>query len=229
MTLPGTEPGNYRTASPIGPGHVAAAGCLRWRRVFPGREDQVRELRRWLAGLLPGAPARDDVVLVAVELVTNAVRHTASGHGGLVMVEVTWYGPVVRVAVADGGAPHGPQILAGPGLEECGRGLHLVHALAARTGVSGDHRGRLVWAEIAWAGAGPVTGTPPPRPADGAVPGPEVLLLPGARRSGPGEGDGHARRGDADVAAVSGPRGRHGGGVVGAWQQVGQHQVPGAG
>ena len=115
MTLPGTEPGNYRTASPIEPGHVAAAGCLRWRWVFPGREDQVRELRRWLAGLLPGAPARDDVVLVAVELVTNAVRHTASGHGGLVMVEVTWYGPVVRVAVADGGAPHGPQILAGPG------------------------------------------------------------------------------------------------------------------
>jgi hypothetical protein len=67
---------------------------------------------------------------------------------------------------------------------------------------------------------------PPPRPTDGAVPGPEVLLLPGACRSGPGEGDGHAGRGAADVAVVSGPRGRHGGGVAGSGQQVGQHQVP---
>jgi len=35
-------------------------------------------------------------------------------------------------------------------LSEHGRGLRVVRALAERTGVCGDHRGRLVWAEIRW-------------------------------------------------------------------------------
>jgi hypothetical protein len=136
-----------------------------WRRAFPGRDDQVREVRRWLAGLLPGAPERDDVVVVAVELVTNAIRHTASGRGGLVMVEVTWCGAGLRVAVADDGAAEGPRLAAGPGgLGEGGRGLHLVRALAGSTGVCGDRRGRLVWADIAWSGAGPAAPPLPPPP-----------------------------------------------------------------
>ena len=33
---------------------------------------------------------------------------------------------------------------------EHGRGLMMVHALSARVGVCGDHRGRLVWADVAW-------------------------------------------------------------------------------
>ncbi len=110
MTSPGTSPGNDLGTSPRTPGPLP-----RWRRVFPGRDDQVREVRRWLAGLLPGAPERDDVIVVAVELVTNAIRHTASGCGGLVMVEVTWYGPVLRVTVADDGATQGPRLTARPG------------------------------------------------------------------------------------------------------------------
>ena len=149
--------------SDLGTGISVRDPFPRWRRVFPGRDDQVREVRRWLAGLLPGVPERDDVVVVAVELVTNAIRHTASGRGGPVMVEVTWCGPVLRVGVADGGAADGPRLTAGTGeLAECGRGLHLVRALADSTGLSGDHRGRLVWADIAWSGARPVA---PPLPA----------------------------------------------------------------
>ena len=157
MTAPAASQG-----SDLGTGTSVRDPFPRWRRVFPGRDDQVREVRRWLAGLLPGVPERDDVVVVAVELVTNAIRHTASGRGGLVMVEVTWCGPVLRVAVADDGAADGPRLAAGTGgLAECGRGLHLVRALTGSTGVSGDHRGRLVWADIAWSGARPVA--PPPR------------------------------------------------------------------
>lgn len=163
----------------------------RSRRVFPGRDDQVREVRRWLAGLLPGTPERDDVIVVAVELVTNAIRHTASGRGGLVMVEVTWCGPVLRVAVADAGAADGPWLTARPaglpadpaGLAECGRGLHLVRALAASTGVCGDHRGRLVWADIGWTGVRPATQSAP-------------LPRPGRHRVVPGQ----ARREAADQA-----------------------------
>ena len=163
--------------SDLGTGASVRDPFPRWRRVFPGRDDQVREVRRWLAGLLPGAPERDDVVVVAVELVTNAIRHTASGRGGLVMVEVTWCGPVLRVAVADDGAAGGPRLAAGAGgLAECGRGLHLVRALTGSTGVSGDHRGRLVWADVAWSGARPAA---PPLPA----PPPQA----GRHRSVPGQ------------------------------------------
>ena len=150
----------------------------RWRRVFPGAEAELRRIRSWLAELLPSGPAREDVVTVATELAANAVRHTASGANGFFAVELTWQvRPVtVRVAVADSGArttPHlepgtdplgpGPLGIGSPGagplsvdqlgsdqLSEHGRGLRVVRALAERTGVCGDHRGRLVWAEIRW-------------------------------------------------------------------------------
>ena len=91
-------------------GEPAAPGSgLRWRRVFPGEGSQLGVLRRWLASLLPECPERDDVTCVATELGTNAVRHTASGRGGWFAAEITWHRVVVRVAVADCGAPSGPQ------------------------------------------------------------------------------------------------------------------------
>jgi anti-sigma regulatory factor (Ser/Thr protein kinase) len=123
---------------------------LRWRQVYRGDEEQIGELRRWLAGLLPKCGARDDVVTVAVELATNAVRHTASGRGGWFALEITWHRVAVRVAVADGGAAAEPHLVDDP-MGEGGRGLQVVHALSSRTGVAGDQRGRLVWAEIPWA------------------------------------------------------------------------------
>jgi len=62
---------------------------------------------------------------------------------------------MVRVAVADGGAPSEPQFDADPGpLCERGRGLVIVRSLAARTGVCGDARSRLVWADVPWHGEG---------------------------------------------------------------------------
>lgn len=121
---------------------------LRWRRAFPGHERQLGVLRRWLASLLPDCPARDDVTCVATELCTNALRHTASGQRGF-SVEVTWYPQVVRIAVEDGGAAEGPRVIDDP-TGEHGRGLLLVKGLSVRMGVCGDHRGRLVWAEVPW-------------------------------------------------------------------------------
>ena len=132
---------------------VAEATALRWRHVFRGEERQLRVLRRSLASLLPPCPARDDVISVATELGSNALRHTASGHGGLFGVEVTWRASTVRVAVADGGSPTEPHVIEDTAAEH-GRGLLLVRGLSARTGVTGDHRGRLVWADIAWDGTG---------------------------------------------------------------------------
>jgi hypothetical protein len=122
--------------------------------VFPGEERQLGLLRRWLASLLPDCPARDDVAGVATELGANAIKHTASGQGGRFAIEITWYGPVVRVAVADSGAPGGPRLVDDPDSEH-GRGLLVVCGLSVRTGVCGDDRGRLVWADIPWADPGP--------------------------------------------------------------------------
>ncbi|HEY5352870.1 MAG TPA: ATP-binding protein [Streptosporangiaceae bacterium] len=163
---------------------VPPAPMLRWRRVFPGQQAELRRVRGWLGELLPSGPAREDVVTVAIELAANAVRHTASGAGqGFFAVELTSQLPpvTVRVAVADGGARGAPHLTPGtdplgPGplgiespsigplstgaltaeqlgsdqLSEHGRGLRVVRALAERTGMCGDHRGRLVWAEIRW-------------------------------------------------------------------------------
>jgi hypothetical protein len=128
---------------------------LRWRRVFPGREAEVRELRHWLGGLLPETRYRDDVITVAVELATNATKWTASRRGGCFTAEITWNGRVVRVAVADGGAPTEPHLVDDP-MSDHGRGLLMVRALSARVGVCGDQRGRRVWAEIACTGEGEV-------------------------------------------------------------------------
>jgi hypothetical protein len=123
--------------------------------VFPGDEGQLGALRGWLASLLPECPARDDVASVATELGSNAIRHTASGRNGWFAVEVVWLDSpaAVRLAVADGGAAGGPRMIDDP-LAEHGRGLMLVHGLAARTGVAGDERGRVVWADIPWGEAG---------------------------------------------------------------------------
>lgn len=127
----------------------APASPLRWRNVFPGEQRQMAVLRRWLNSLLPDCAARSDVVCVATELGTNAVLHTASGRDGWFAVEITWYGSVVRVAVADcGGAGEPHQVTDADG--EHGRGLAVVSRLAVQAGFHGDRHGRLVWADIPW-------------------------------------------------------------------------------
>jgi anti-sigma regulatory factor (Ser/Thr protein kinase) len=118
--------------------------------VFPGHPRELAPLRRWLTSLLPECPARDDVVSVANELGGNAVEHTASGRpGGWFAVEITWHPSVVQVAVADCGGPAEPRVIDDPGGER-GRGLLVVQRLSLRTGYTGDHHGRLVWAQCAW-------------------------------------------------------------------------------
>jgi len=128
---------------------------VRWRRVFPGREDQVGQVRRFVAELLAGYPERDDVALCATELSTNAIRHTASGHGGFFAIELSWAGMTIRLSIADAGAPAGPVLRRRDPdtLEEAGRGLDVVASLSDGYGFEGDHRGRVVWAQFSSASA----------------------------------------------------------------------------
>ena len=127
---------------------------LCWRRAYQGRPAEAGELRQWITALLAPCPSRDDVIAVASELAANAIRHTASGQGGWFEVEISWRPSRVRIAVADQGAPGGPQFTSNP-TAESGRGLQIVLALSARAGVEGGTTGRVVWAEVPWTGTGP--------------------------------------------------------------------------
>ncbi len=88
----------------------------------------------------------DDVVLVASELVTNAVRHTAGDDLLTVSWELVGAGVVVSVDDSSLGAP----TLRNPRPEDpSGRGIPIVDALSSEWGVIprlGD--GKQVWARI---------------------------------------------------------------------------------
>ena len=130
-----------------------------WRRIFPGEGRQLGVLRRWLASLLPDGHALDDLVLVATELASNAICHTASGQGGRFAVEVTLCRSVVRIGVTDDGGTGRPRVIEDPASER-GRGLLLVRALSVRTGMCRTGPGRLVWADIRWDAGAPAAAQP---------------------------------------------------------------------
>ena len=145
------------------------------RRSFPGRPDQVPQVRAFVTQVLTGCPAAGEVVLMADELAANAVLHSRSGEpGGLFTVQVEMCdGQWVRVAVTDEGGPTPPRLrgdghdsagpaghastgnwvngdLQGGEADAGGRGLRIVAALAGAWGVSGDVVGRTVWFRTGW-------------------------------------------------------------------------------
>jgi two-component sensor histidine kinase len=91
--------------------------------------------------------AIDDVLLVASELVGNAIRHTAaSPHGTL---DVSWDVDAsgVRVCVSDPSAE--PPVVRDLSMDEpTGRGLQIVEAVADGWGVERAERGKRVWAHV---------------------------------------------------------------------------------
>jgi serine/threonine-protein kinase RsbW len=116
---------------------------------YPGRVDQIRQVRRNLTDLLEDCPAADEIVLCASELAANAVQHSRSGcPGGVftVHVEVS-HGDRALIVVGDDG---GPWAEASPGPDR-GRGLAIVAALAADWGIVAGPAGRAVWALFGWA------------------------------------------------------------------------------
>ncbi len=83
---------------------------ITWARTFPAVPAQVREARRFLAGLLDGGPAAGDALICLSELVSNAVVHSRSSQpGGTFTVRVRLAGQRLRVEVSDQGGPwHSP-------------------------------------------------------------------------------------------------------------------------
>jgi anti-sigma regulatory factor (Ser/Thr protein kinase) len=117
----------------------------RFRRDIP----EIPRSRRFVADVLAhsGQDVNPDaVLLVASELITNAVRHGA----GDVELRVDVDGDVVRLEVLDDGhvKVEVPQHAAPP-TAIGGRGLQLVRDVSRRWGSGFDPTGRtLVWAEL---------------------------------------------------------------------------------
>jgi len=119
------------------------------RCTFAGNAAYVGQARRFITGLLGKQwPRLDDIVLLASEITSNAVRHTASGDGGSFDVTVSFFaaGDCVRVEVADQGSASEPRMTGEDDLG--GRGLRIVEVLADRWGHAGDELGRVVWFEV---------------------------------------------------------------------------------
>ncbi|GLW07434.1 ATP-binding protein [Microtetraspora sp. NBRC 13810] len=118
----------------------------------PGTRMAVPVARHWVRLVLDaaGCPVVDDALVMATELVANAVRHTRSGHpGGHLTVLIGYRGDgTARIEVIDEGAATvpAPREPDHETPDESGRGLWLVQALSREWGVRllrGDRRG--VW------------------------------------------------------------------------------------
>ncbi len=87
-----------------------------------------------------------DAILVASELVTNAVRHSGCAEHDQIQVSVKLRGEHLVIDVRDPGlSDQAPEIRAGP--EWGGFGLQIVDQLAVRWG-SERECGYRVWAEV---------------------------------------------------------------------------------
>ena len=98
----------------------------------------------------PSCPVADDLVLLASELVTNAILHSRSGHPARTFaVRATLYpGDYAWVEVTDQGGGW----TADEHDDEHGRGLAIVAAIAGdgNWGIDGDAASRTTWFRLNW-------------------------------------------------------------------------------
>lgn len=123
---------------------LGGRGTSGWQRAYPGRVEQIRQVRADIGQLLSGCPVADDAVLLMSELAANAARHSRSGEGGRTFtVRVTENpGRYVRGEVEDDGSNWDGRL-------QCSArpasGLNIVTALSDACGVSGANGKCTVW------------------------------------------------------------------------------------
>ncbi|MFJ4541747.1 ATP-binding protein [Streptomyces tibetensis] len=105
------------------------------------RRAAAQQLDRW--GVLT---ASDEAELLVTELATNVVKHV--GEGALATLILERKGERLRLEVHDM-SPVVPTIRAAECGEECGRGLHLLAAMALDWGTVLTAAGKAVWCELA--------------------------------------------------------------------------------
>ena len=113
----------------------------------PGRPEQVAEVRRFVRRTVGDAsPMAETAMLLASELATNAVLHSASGRAeGSATVLITEVGGGLRVEVADEGSDQSAPVVRGDIYASEGHGLFLVESLADQWGYVRDETGTTVW------------------------------------------------------------------------------------
>lgn len=116
-----------------------------------GDASSLRDARHMVADTLHGAPdeLRDAAVLLAGELLTNAVVHG----GGWFLLQVDAAQDAVYVEVSDstGGRP---MVLHPSSDREHGRGMAIVDAMASAWGTKERGTHKVVWFELAADGCG---------------------------------------------------------------------------
>jgi len=121
------------------------ATTTRFAATYPGRPDQVRHARREVARYLAASPVANDAVLIACELATNAILHSAS-RGEFFTVRTELHPDYVWIEAEDLGGPwRGTR----PG--DRPHGLDVVEALTGPDGWGTDTTsdgGRVVWARL---------------------------------------------------------------------------------
>jgi anti-sigma regulatory factor (Ser/Thr protein kinase) len=112
-----------------------------WSLPLPDRIDMAT-VRRWVRGCLAGNGQIDDVVLVVVELVTNAYVHAGFPVGLTVLVRPD----TVQVEVTDPDAtvPHVRRSESRLG----GNGLVIVDKISSAWGTRLREQGKTVWARL---------------------------------------------------------------------------------
>jgi anti-sigma regulatory factor (Ser/Thr protein kinase) len=120
---------------------------------YPGIPESVPAVRRFVRAILAHSPRVDDLELIAAELATNAIRHTASGREGGTFTITIGQGPGrAWLEVTDlGTVPWRPAHPNGDGMAEHGRGLEIVAALADQVGygIAAGYK-RITLAALSW-------------------------------------------------------------------------------
>jgi anti-sigma regulatory factor (Ser/Thr protein kinase) len=143
----GMAPTPSRASDAAGDLTSLAGAAVLGSLTIPGRPEHVREARAFVAKALGELhPALDDAVLLASELVTNAVMHSSSRcHGGTVAVQVVESHDGVRIEVADEGSDLSTPVVRGDVYASDGHGLFLVQTLADQWGYRRSSAGTTVW------------------------------------------------------------------------------------
>lgn len=126
-------------------------GKFRHRSVLPfeAAPAEVRLLRRSVAAQLAQwgvSHAVEEAELVVTELAANVIKHVGEGVSATLILE--WDQERLRVEMHDKN-PSVPVLSMAGCEDECGRGLHLLSALAADWGTALTAVGKSVWCEIA--------------------------------------------------------------------------------
>lgn len=118
------------------------------RTNFEAQPKSVRDARHFVGRALRGranSEAIDDAMLLASEIVTNAVLHADSSVEVVITLPDDTRG--LRIEVKDK-SPEQPQVRDTAVTDVNGRGLHLVEELAVDWGVRPDPPGKAVWFEL---------------------------------------------------------------------------------